>query len=241
MLTSAEAIFVRAQQAWVQRVVPKYESFRITCELTFLEGKCAPGEIVEFTVRFFDGRTFARTVATEGDPSRVLMHGDYIYGPDGTPLGFYRALPRSPGGAVQSPPPNLAPDPMLPTIAQSTVSGQAYAISLVGKEQLGNYECDHLTLRPLLDPTRFALRELWVDESTGNVVQLVYAHQFENGRWGTVRYSFAPQGVQGIWAIVHIEAQDPTGALFGPRVDRIASSLNSISFPESMPPGDFTP
>jgi hypothetical protein len=241
VLTQAEAIFVRAQQAWVQRAVPRYESFRIACDLTFLEGKCAPGDTVEFTVRLSDGRTFARTLPEPGDPSRVLMHGDYIYGPDGTPLGFYRALPQSPGGAVPPPPPNMAPDPMLPTIAQTTVSGQAYAIALTGKERLGDYQCDHLTLRPLLDPARFALRELWIDESTRNVVQLVYAHQFENGRWGTVRYRFAPEGTQEIWMIVHIEADDPTGALLGPRVDSIASDLNDISFPDSMPQNDFTP
>jgi hypothetical protein len=239
MVTAAEAIFLRAQQAWVQRVVPPYESFQIACAKTFLKERCQGDQTVEFTVRASDGRTFARTLATSTTPSRILLHGDYITGPDGTPLGFYRALPAKPGGIVPSPPPNMAPDPLIPTIAVATTIVTAYRIALVGAEQVGAYACDHLSLRPLDDPQRFALRDLWVDRATGNVVQLTYSHDFGNGRYGTVEYRFAPEGPQHDWTIVHIEADSPAGSAYGK--EHVASDLSDIAFPQSVPDTEFEP
>ncbi len=241
MIPSAEAIFLRAQQAWTQRAVPPYESFRIACSQTFLADQCFPGDIIEFTVRASDGRTFAVTIPQAGAPAKVLLHGGYITGPDGTPLGFYRALPHQPGGVAPQLPPNMAQDPFLPTIATVNVVSKAYNITLVGTERIGGYDCDHLALRPLSDPQRFALRDLWVDEASGNVVQLVYAHDFGNGRWGTVTYRFAPQGVLAIWTIVHIEANEPTGSVFGAHEEHVASELDDVTFPSSMPDADFEP
>lgn len=239
MVTPVEAIFLRAQQAWIERAVPPYESFQIACAQTFLKDRCEPGEIVEFTVRASDGRTFAQTIATATTPSRILLHGDYITGPDGTPLGFYRALPTKPGGIVPTPPPNMAPDPLIPTIAVATTIVTAYEIALAGTEHIGTYACDHLSLRPLADPQRFALRDLWVDRATGNVVQLTYAHDFGNGRYGTVEYRFAPEGPHQYWTIVHIEADSPAGSDYGR--EHVASDLDAIAFPLSVPTSDFTP
>lgn len=192
-------------------------------------------------MRSADGRAFAQTIATATSPSRVLVHGGYITGPDGTPLGFYRALPQTPGGVQQPVPQNLAPDPLMPTIAVATAVTQAYQLTLAGVESIGSYTCDHLVLRPLRDGALYALRALWVDEQSGNVVRLVYAHEFGNGLWGTVDYRFAPVGSERIWTIVHIEADEPTGALFGSHDVHVASDLDDIAFPVTMPPADFEP
>ncbi len=236
-----EALFLRAQQAWIERAVPRYESFRIQCDRTFLSDQCTTGEVVEFTIRMSDGRTFAQTVESDAQPARVLLRGGYITGPDGTPLGFYRALPTQPGGYVPARPPNMALDPLVPTIASATAVVRAYAIAFAGKERVGAYDCDHLTLQPLADPERYALRDLWIDDAGGNVVALTYEHDFGNGKYGPVRYRFAPEGTQQIWSIVHIEADAPTGSLFGPHDNYVASDLDDISFPDSVPDADFTP
>ena len=241
MLTPAEAIFVRAQQVWAERAVPPYESFRIACAQTYLADRCAAGEVVEFTMRTADGRTFAQTVSTSTTPSRTLLRGGFITGPDATPLGFYRILPTTPGGFVQQPPPNLAPDPLLPTITVASAVSRSYAIAFAGVERLGPYSVDHLTLRPLSDGERHALRELWVDEASGNIVRLIYAHDFGNGRWGTVDYRFSPRGEREIWTIVHIEADAPAGSAFGPAPQHVQSDLDDIAFPAAMPDADFTP
>jgi hypothetical protein len=241
IVPATETIFLRAQQAWIQRVTPRYESFRILCAQTFLDDKCNAGDVVEFTVRQSDGRTFAQTVATTTAPSHVLLRGGYIYGPDGTPLGFYRALPAQPGGALSLPPPNMAPDPLLPTIAVTSTIVQAYDIGLGRDERIGTYDCYHLLLRPVTDPARFALRELFVDKVSGNVVQLSYAHDFGNGKWGTVEYRFAPIGSQRVWSIVHISANAPAGSFFGSHAQTVSSELQDIAFPRAVPDADFKP
>ena len=226
---------------WVQRAAPPYESFRIACAQTYLSDRCNAGDVIQFTLRTSDGRTFAQTVATPMSPSRTLLVGGYITGPDGTPLGFYRALPREPGGFAPRVPPNLAPDPLVPTIAVATAVARAYVISLVGVEQLAGHACYHLVLRPLSNPQLYALRDLWVDETTGSVIRLIYAHDFGNGKWGTVDYRFGPRGDPPVWSIAHIEADAPAGSAFGPHPNHVASDLGDIAFPASMPEADFKP
>ena len=231
-------IFLQAQQAWQARAVPPYESFRVPCDQTFLAQRCS-GEIVEFTVRMRDGRTFAQDASSNGGPKETLLQGGYITGPVGTPLGFYRALPSD--ETKVTPPPNLAPDP-LQTIATVTANGHVYDIDLSNVESVAGNVCYHLTLRPQTDPDRYPLRELWVDEKTFQVVQLVYDRPYdEKHTRALVLYRFAPVGPGRIWAIVHIEAQATTHELFSTKTERISNDLTGLSFPSSAPDWYFQP
>ena len=239
-MIDATAIFLRAQQAWGARAVPPYESFRIICDKTFLASRCASGDIVAFTVRNSDGRTFAQTVPSNGGAGIVLLRGAYITGPAGTPLGFYRVIPNTTSPAP-SPPPNLAPDP-LQTIATVTANSHAYDITLAGEESVGGRRCYHLTLRPRTDPERYPLRELWIEDSGLQVVQLAYARPYvERDTWATVVYRFAPIGPAQIWAIVHIEAVAVAHGLLSSRRERVADDLSDIRFPAAVPSWYFEP
>jgi hypothetical protein len=239
-MIDATAIFLRAQQAWVARTVPPYESFRIACGQTFLADKCGAGDVVAFTVRMLDGRSFAQTLPANGNPARVLLRGAFITGPAGTPLGFYRMLPTA-GLPAPSPPPNLAPDP-LQTIATVTANSHAYDITLLGEESIGNRRCYHLGLRPRFDPDRYPLRELWVEEATFEVVQLLYQRPYdERQSWAFVRYRFAPVGETRIWTIVHIDAEATTHGLFSSKTERVTDDLTDITFPASAPSWYFEP
>ena len=124
---SAQQLFVKAQAAWSARVTPRFESFVLPCAKTFLESRCPPNTDVEFVVRLSDGRTYAQTEPVDGAAPLPLMHGGYIAGPDGAPLGFYRRLPDSamPQSAA---PPDLANDP-LRTIATVSAADVAYRIT----------------------------------------------------------------------------------------------------------------
>jgi hypothetical protein len=231
MLTALE-IFLQAQQAWQARTVPPYESFRVPCDQTFLAQRCS-GETVEFTVRMSDGRTFAQAISLSGDAAKILLHGGYITGPVGTPLGFYRTLPDD--NTQPTPPPNLAPDP-LQTIATVTASGHVYDVKLSNAETIEGRLCFHLTLRPQLDPDRYPLRELWVDESTFQVAQLIYERPYdEKHARAIVLYRFAPIGPGHIWAIIHIEAQATVRKLFSTKTERVSDDLTGLSFPPSAP------
>jgi hypothetical protein len=235
----AVAIFVRAQQAWAARAVPAYESFQIACDRTFLAARCRPGDVVAFTVRSSDGRTFAATVPKDGGSGRVLLRGGFITGPAGAPFGFARVVTDS--TPPPSPPPNFAADP-LRTIAVVTASSRVYDVTLAGDEILGGRRCYHLELRPRRDPDRFPLRDLWINETSFEIVQLTYARPYEErDTWAAVEYRFAPVGPHQIWAIVHIEAEAVTHGLLSTKVERIADDLSEIAFPAAVPSWYFEP
>jgi hypothetical protein len=223
---SPDQIFQRAQQAWLARAVPPYEAFSVACESTFASPQCQPGDTIEFVVRMRDGRTFAQREPAAGGPPVTVMRGGYITGPADTPLGFYRVI-SSNGSPPPSPPPNLAADP-LQTIATVSANGHVYDIALAGEETIGGRACYHLTLRPELNPDRYPLRDVWVDTTSFEVVQLTYARPYqERHTHAIVVYRFAPVGPQPIWAIVHIEAQAGS--------ERVADDLRDIAFPASAP------
>jgi hypothetical protein len=234
-----DEIFRRAQAAWMARVVAPYESFHVACERTFLAARCDAGDIVAFTVRTSDGRTYAQTLPVPGKTPKILLRGGYITGPAETPLGFYRTLPAS--SPPPSPPPNLAPDP-LQTIADVTARARVYEVRLASEESVNGRACYHLTLRPLVTPDRYPLRELWVDETSFEVVQLTYERPYEAAHThALVRYRFAPVGPERIWTIVHIEAEAGIHELFSTKVERIADDLSDITFPASVPDWYFEP
>jgi hypothetical protein len=224
---SPDQIFQRAQQAWQSRVVPPYEAFTVPCEKTFAASQCTAGDTIAFVVRMRDGRTFAQRVSPEGGSPVTVMRGGYITGPADTPLGFYRVITSTTGAPVASPPPNLAADP-LQSIATVSASGHVYDIALAGEETIAGRVCYHLTLRPELNADRYPLRDVWVDTTSFEVVQLTYARPFEERHThAIVVYRFAPVGPRQLWAIVYIEAQAGS--------DRVADDLSGITFPATAP------
>ncbi len=233
-MLDATAIFLRAQQAWAERAVPPYESFRVPCEQTFLGKRCERGDVVAFTVRMSDGRTYAEALPGQGGTPRTLLRGAFITGPAGTPLGFYRVLPS--GGATPGPaPPNLAPDP-LQTIATVTANSHAYDIALAGEESVGGRACYHLILRPLGDRDRFPLRDLWVDETAFEVAQLTYERPYdERNTRASVIYRFAPVGEARVWTIVHIEATAIVPGFLAKTSESVSDDLRDITFPATAP------
>lgn len=225
----AQQLFVKAQAAWSARVTPRFESFVLPCAKTFLEPHCPPDVDVEFIVRLSDGRAYAQTVPVEGTAPLPLMHGGYITGPDGAPLGFYRRLPDS--AAPQSPPPpDLADDP-LKTIAAVSAADVAYRIALAGNETIAGVESAHLTLKPLRDPVAYPLRDLWIARDSYQVVRLTYALPFRRSV-ALITYDFSPVGKPPVWSIVHIAAV--SGG------ETVAEELREIAFPPNEPPSYFS-
>jgi hypothetical protein len=237
LIPDPTAIFTQAQTAWSARAIPAYESFTLPCSSTLLADRCSADTQVQFIVRLSDGRYFAQTIAADGRPATVLVHGGDIVGPAGAPFGFYRRAPVP--GATAAAPSNLAKDPIA-TIATVTAMDRAYEITLTGTDQIGAYSCYHLRLRPLRDPQNYLLRDLWVDTTTYEVVRLNYAWPF-NGTTADITYDFAPVGPQATWTIVHIQAQAVSHGLFTTHVDRVDENLQNIAFPASEPDADFTP
>ena len=218
-------IFSQAQKAWQARVVPPYVSFQIDCRHTFLASSCPANTDVRFVVRTKDGSSFAQMVSATAGAAQILMRGGHITGPLSTPLGFYRAE----GDADFSGAPNLVPDP-LPVIANVTSGAHVYDVTLAGEETVGGFLTYHLVLHPETAPDRYPLRDLWVAESTFEIVQLTYDRPYDDLHTrALIWYRFAPVGPQGIWTIVHIEARANVGD------QSVADDLSDIAFPEDAP------
>ncbi|MGB6985460.1 MAG: hypothetical protein WBD74_05705 [Candidatus Aquilonibacter sp.] len=232
------AIFTRAQAAWNARAAPPYESFTLPCDETFLAQSCSAGTVVQFIVRLRDGRTFAQTLDADGRPATVLLRGGYAVGPAGAPFGFYRRAPAE-GAAPVPTPPNFAEDP-IQTIAVVKAVDRAYDISYIETTTIGERACYHLRLRPLRDPQRYALRELWIDTTTYDVVRLAYVWPY-NDVFANITYDFAPAGPQRIWSIVHIDAQATSRGVFTSHTEHVSEDLHNIDFPPSVPDADFEP
>ena len=103
-------------------------------------------------------------------------------------------------------------------------------VTLAGQETIDGRLTYHLVLRPVTAPDRYPLRDLWVEESSAQIVQLTYDRPYdaEHTR-ALVRYRFAPVGPGQIWTIVHIEARATT------KNDSVADDLSDITFPATAP------
>jgi hypothetical protein len=234
----AQAIFERAQRVWEARAVPAYVSFELPCADTFLADRCPARTTVQFVVRMSDGRTFARSTAS----GAVFMRGGYIVGPAGTPIGFFRSIVGNAGTSFSgSPPPNLAADPFAPPSIATVVSiDRAYTATLAGVDTTGSHSAYHLVLRPLGDPKKLPLRDVWVDRKSFAVAALTYErHATDDAPAGTVRYEFAPVGTPQYWTVVKISATLPVANGAPPATPE--STLDNVSFPAVEPAWMFDP
>jgi hypothetical protein len=80
-----------------------------------------------------------------------------------------------------SPAPTAVPNTSLREIVEVSSSVRTYDISLVGIELVDDKPAYHLSLKPLHDPQRNRLRELWVDAGTYAPLRLVTALNFVSG------------------------------------------------------------
>ncbi len=147
-----------------------------------------------------------------------------------------------PSALVTPPPPeDFAADPFGPkAIASVSVTDRAYTVRLVGVESLDGASVYHVHLEPNYVPDAHPLRELWIDTSTFEVLQLTYARHAESGApAGTVEYRFAQVSPERIWAIVYIDATLPVRG--SQKVANPHSDLANITFPKWEPEWRFDP
>jgi len=71
---------------------------------------------------------------------------------------------------IPTPEPSASDQPR--TIGRVSVRSRPYAITVIGDEEIGAVRTVHLALRPLRDPSKHILRDLWIDPSTRGVVRL---------------------------------------------------------------------
>ncbi|HEV8020049.1 MAG TPA: hypothetical protein VGP41_02225, partial [Candidatus Lustribacter sp.] len=85
----------------------------------------------------------------------------------------------------------------LRTIAVVVSPQHDYTVEIAGSETIGNIQTEHLVLRPLHDPNRFRLRDLWVDPVTWLPLRAVIARNFTVAPEDTVPWSIDFRTVDG--------------------------------------------
>jgi hypothetical protein len=155
------------------------------------------------------------------------------------------ALPSaSPGSASASPEPSSlegpAPDATpLRVLVTVEAASRDYSIALADTETLHGTDAYHLTLTPLRDPHVYRLRDLWVDATTFETLQLSVAGLFDGEPYRSARWIVSYVDVGGRPFIQQIRTDDQLR--FG--LDRYVSGLQydfvQYSFPPALPDMTF--
>ena len=103
---------------------------------------------------------------------------DRCFGPDFAFTFIPQRRGASGGGAlggavpfdVPTPEPSSSDEPR--RIARVNARSRPYAITVAGEENVGSARTVHLVLRPLRDPNKHILRDLWIDRATNGIACL---------------------------------------------------------------------
>lgn len=127
------------------------------------------------------------------------------------------------------------PDTTLHEIAEVVSKSRAYDIALLGIDAVDGGSAYHLQLRPLYDPGRYRLRQLWVDTNTFAPRKLVQALNFVNGPGTMVPWGVTFQNAAGALYIATETALAPL------RYERRTYSQASVSIENVHPVDGFSP
>lgn len=138
------------------------------------------------------------------DPKGLLIIGDSYFAPD-TWL-IHRRAPAAPANVSA---PNMSPDLSdLKVIANVvSVAKPSYDIKLLGTDPLsGGGSAYHIALRPLFDPAKHNLRELWIDTSTYDIRRAVIQGEYRPVPSALLQQTYVQEdfgNVGGYWLVIH--------------------------------------
>ena len=147
---------------------------------------------LSFSIGWNTGAGGQTETATE-DAHRKEASPDYLGVPLISPSYLFGLTSQHTG----NPKPSPVDTSHLPTIATVMAIDQAYSVSLLGTETIGGFYTYHLHLQPISHPSRYRLRELWIDVYTYQIVQLQTQGNFTNAPMSTVPWLVTFQNVDG--------------------------------------------
>jgi hypothetical protein len=132
--------------------------------------------------------------------------------------------------------PSPKASPGLREIAIVVSKTQAYDISLLGTEQIDGTDAFHLAMRPLRDPGKYRLRELWVDTTTYAPRKLVEALNFVTGPGTMVPWTVTFAQIGGNTYVDQETTMAPT-SLQNHHYSQVTVSLENVRAVASFPRG----
>ncbi len=124
---------------------------------------------------------------------------------------------------------NAQPDSGLKTIASVEIARRAYVIELSGVTHIGGHLDYDLKLRPISEPGRYRLREVWVDVQTFATDKLVSQGNFRQGGMTGIAWTVEFRQINGAPYL----ASESTAQSF--RLMRRAYDSATITFTDVMP------
>ena len=140
--------------------------------------------------------------------------------------------------------PSLFPTPEpqatgIRSLGQVETLGQDYEVTLAGVEPYGSRYAYHLALRPLGDPSRYRIRELWIDTQVFVPRKLRSAGIFQEGLATTLTWDVTYTVIDGYW-LMDRETTESTihtgGSLFSRTTafDGLSYSLSDFAYPKHI-------
>jgi hypothetical protein len=179
----AEEIFAKTRAAFAARAYPA--EIKYTIRVSGLSGSSWHSRSYQAYERWPAAQVYARSISDEetAHPYRptgisIALGGLTLNRADRDDiLGQPKLAPTYSFGLGPAPvPAPRAQGPDLPgaprTIGAVIANGRRYDVRLAGEESVGARACWHLTLKPLGDPGKYRLRDLWVDEASYQTVRL---------------------------------------------------------------------
>jgi len=199
--THAEAIFARARAAIVARAYPKTIAYKVRIS-GLRDGTWTSRTYASFE-RWPSERVIARAFSEEeiANPSHPRGIDIGIMGitanraENDDILGIPKLAPTYAFGLGSSPEPDQVPSASgaLKTIGSVVATARNYDVRLAGEETVAGMRCWHLTLRPLGNPGKYRVRDLWIEEGAYQLVRLHTYGNFTNkdtgAGWWTVDYA----------------------------------------------------
>ncbi len=205
----AAEIFARTRAAFAARQYPPRIHYSVRVS-GFKDGAWT-GRSYEATERWPSGEVHAQSISEEERANPVKPHGINIGVGGFTPvsqenhdiLGIPKLAPTYAFGLAAPVPRRQAeatPEPGAPrTIASVEATARTYDIRLFREESVEGDVCWHLLLRPLADPGKYRLRDLWVDEKTYQTIRLRTDGNFTAKETGSGLWTVAYTWLDGFW------------------------------------------
>jgi hypothetical protein len=180
--------------------------------------------------RRWAGKTVMSVPVTSDSPD------DYLGVPLLQPMYSFGLAGAQGGEPEEEPVDGTAGPQVIGTVIART---RTYAIANLGEEAYGAGRAYHLALRPLRDPGRYRLRELWVDTGNFATLKAITEGNFVTGPGTRVNWTITFKTIDGAQYIDTETADAPLRAGPHDQFDAASIAFESIEPRHGMPPMQF--
>ncbi|MEO6912751.1 MAG: hypothetical protein ABI182_01855 [Candidatus Baltobacteraceae bacterium] len=128
------------------------------------------------------------------------------------------------------PSPTSTPSSGLTIIGDVTAVHQHYEMRYLGTDPYAGGTAYHLGLRPLDDPGKYRLRELWIDTKTDATLKLVSAGNFVDGPEPGIQWTVTFKEIDGV-QYIDTETADAPLNFYGRHFARATISFEQLTAP----------